>query len=86
VTRDRSLDRETFDWLWRSMSSLPVFHENLCNDMGRAIDPITHHVISLVFTQKGEFGRCVCLVPADESDKRFGVWIERLNRPDNPSE
>jgi hypothetical protein len=82
VRRDRPLDRKTFEWLWGGVGALPVFHRNLCNDMGRAIDPTAHHVVSLVFTEGGEFGRCVCLVPADEADEAFGQWLRMLGRPD----
>jgi hypothetical protein len=85
VTCNRRLDQDTFAWLCAALGNLAIFRESLCNDQMEVIDPVTHHVISLVFTENGAYGRCVCLVPASNTDEQFRVWLERLNRPDNPA-
>lgn len=82
VTRDRPLDSTGFSRLWTGLNILPVFRRSLCNDMSRSVDPAAEHVVSHIYVEKGEVGRCVCLVPVSEGDKAFEVWLGLLQRPD----
>src|SRR5205814_3710003 len=83
VTIERVIDDRTFEQLFVGIGVLPAFRRALCNDMGRTVDSAAAHVISHVWPDfdQGVWGRCVCLVPADEADKDFGTWLRLLDRP-----
>jgi hypothetical protein len=81
VTRDQVIEPETFQRLWSGIAQLPVFRRATAGNMSAPLDPVGHHVVSIVFTENRQFGRCVFLVAADEADEAFGVWLGLLNRP-----
>jgi hypothetical protein len=84
VTRDRPLDQETFERLWHGCAA-SVFQQAIAVDMARPVDPTAFHIVSLVFTQNGAFGRCASLIAAGEIDAEFVAWLQLLNRPDTPA-
>jgi hypothetical protein len=81
VRRDRPMDDERFHYLWVALCRQDVFARCLSNDMDAPVDPEAHHVISFVYTEQGQPGRCVILVPADEPSADFARWLEELDIP-----
>jgi hypothetical protein len=82
VTRDRPIDEDTFNSLWNGIANLDVFRRSLVRDPDRPIDPVSHHVIGIVFAQGEQKGQYLFLVPAGETDPDFARWLEALNVPE----
>jgi hypothetical protein len=81
VTSDQPMTEETFTLLWDLLASAAVFRRCVAEDLNQELDPSTHHLIGLVFTQDDEAGRCALLVPTDETDPEFTRWLEALGVP-----
>ncbi|OAI54999.1 hypothetical protein AYO44_13825 [Planctomycetaceae bacterium SCGC AG-212-F19] len=82
VRRDQPIDEQTFRFLWwDGIAGNDVFQRHFAADMAAEVNPFTHHVIGIAFTQNGKPERCIILVPADESDPAFLRWLVALNVP-----
>jgi hypothetical protein len=81
ITQEQPIDQDTFRFLWNGVASLDVFRRNGILDPDRKLDPVSHHVIGIVFQKGPEPTHRCFLVPAEESDPEFLGWLEALNVP-----
>jgi hypothetical protein len=81
VTRDQPVDDGTFALLWNGVAEFGVFRRCMAQGPDTPIDPVTHHVIGIVFREDGQQGHYLFLVPAGETDPDFVRWLEALSVP-----
>lgn len=84
VTRDRPLDPAVFRQIWSGIETLSVFRETFTEQMDLAVNPLQHHIVTLISNHGSQVKREIHVVPAGSTDEGFLTWLGMLGRPDQP--
>jgi hypothetical protein len=77
VTRDQSIDQETFAFLLMGTRDMKVFQRSMILTSEGQMKPASHHCIVL----ESEGRANGFMVPAGETDPDFARWLKALNVP-----
>jgi hypothetical protein len=81
VTRDQTINQQTFQLLCDGIKDYKVFQKHLVRDSKTRIDPTSFHIVTFIFAEAGQERTHVFLIPAGETDAEFTKWLNALNVP-----
>lgn len=72
------MSEEAFRGIWDGMKDIPDFQAGLVEDSSQQLDPKTHHVVGIIFSEGEQTGMRTHMIPAAGASAAFKEWLAKL--------
>jgi len=76
--KDLAMTEETFRSVWNAVKDIQDFKTGVVTAPDQQLDPLTHHVVGIVFSLSGQKGMRTHMIPASTTSPEFREWLTKI--------